>query len=445
MASHIAGPNQGQPNQQPTIGDKLVNDTASAPLRPRIRLGYLISRYPAVSHTFILREIRQLRASGFEIEVASVNEPDRALADMTPDEVEETGRTYYLKRHGLGGALLAHLTGLLTPLAYLRGMRAGLAFGGWNLKEMLFGLFYFTEALMLARWMKNHHLVHLHVHFATAAANIALVLKQFAPIGLSLTIHGPDEFYDVPGQKLVEKIEAADFLVCIGRFARSQVMKLSPASSWHKFDICPLGVDVANYNPEGKAPAALPDRPFTILCVGRLTPAKGQHILVEAAASLREWDRDFRVIIVGNGPDDSSLRSAVAAHGLGNYVTFTGPQNQEQVRALYRNSDVFALPSFAEGIPVVLMEAMASSVPCVTTRITGIPELIRDGIDGMLVTPSDSLELADTLACLMDDPELRRELGEAGRRRVAEAYNLPVNVDRLGNIFAARLGGSPCS
>lgn len=401
-----------------------------------VRMAYLISRYPAISHTFILREIRQLREAGFDIRSASVNSPDRALADMTPDEVEEAGSTYYLKRHGLPGALLGHLWGWRHPRAYWRGLKAGLGFGGWDLKRSLFGLFYFTEALMLARWMEPQGLRHLHVHFASAAANIALILKQMVPMTLSITVHGPDEFYDVPGQRLPDKIEAADFLVCISRFARSQLMKLSPASAWGKFELCPLGVDVANYNPQ---PPAASERPFTVLCVGRLTPAKGQHVLLEACARLRDCGHALRLVIVGTGPDEASLHASVKTLGIQDMVTFTGAQNQEQVRAWYRDCDVFVLPSFAEGVPVVLMEAMASGVPCVTTRITGIPELIRDGTDGLLVTPSDVQELAERLVTLQDDPDLRRELGEAGRRRVAQAYNLPLNVARLGDIFTARL------
>ena len=193
----------------------------------------------------------------------------------------------------------------------------------------------------MARWMQAQGLTHLHVHFGTAAANIALFMKTLLPIGLSLTIHGPDEFYDVQGEKLVEKINAADFLVCIGRFARSQLMKLSPAVNWKKFDICPLGVDVANYAAERPQAAG---RPFTILCVGRLTPAKGQHVLVEACAMLRDWGREFKLVIVGTGPDEESLRQAVLRLDLGQRVEMTGALNQDQVRARYAESDVFALP-----------------------------------------------------------------------------------------------------
>lgn len=411
----------------------------TAPRRPR--LAYLVSRYPAVSHTFILREVRVLRSRGFDIEVASINRPDRRESDMTAAEREEVHGTYYVKHHGWRGALLGHLAGMRRPMAYVRGLACALRLGGTDLRQALFGLFYFTEALMLERWMRARDIRHLHVHFATAAANVALVLKHGYGVGLSLTVHGPDEFYDVSRQRLRDKFEAADFVVCIGRFARSQVMKLTPAAHWGKYEVCPLGVDPGRY---ATGRGAEPGQPFTILCVGRLTPAKGQRVLVDAARRLADAGRDFRLVIVGAGPDAADLEAAVRAYGLERRVQFTGALNQDQVADWYARADAFALPSFAEGIPVVLMEAMASGVPCVTTRITGIPELIRDGRDGLLVTPSDSEELAEQLARLMDDPALRRRLGAGGRARVRSRFDLDRNVARLGRIFDARLEAVTC-
>jgi glycosyltransferase involved in cell wall biosynthesis len=400
------------------------------------RIAYLVSRYPAISHTFILREVRQLRERGFDIEVASINPPDRAVADMTPVEREEAGRAYTVKRHGIVGAIAAHLWGMTRPLAWLRGLYGAIRLGGSNPFHILYNIFYFTEALMLWRWMTAHRLSHLHVHFATAAANVALLLKNFAPIRLSLTVHGPDEFYDAPGQHLREKIAAADFIICIGSYARSQLMQLSPAEHWHKFDVCPLGVDPQRFSPQQ---ATQPKQPFTILCVGRLVPAKGQRILIEACHKLIEAGHALRLVLIGTGPDEAGLKAAVAEHDLEQSIKFTGPLNETDVRAWYARANAFALASFAEGIPVVLMEAMASGLPCVSTRITGIPELIRDGVDGLLVSPSDVDELAMALACLIESPDLCEELGRSGRARVQERYNLAANTARLGRIFEARL------
>jgi len=401
-----------------------------------VRMAYLVSRYPAVSHTFILREVRQLRAQGFDIEVASINPPDRAEAAMTEDEREESARTYFVKQHGWRGALLGHLTGWKRPGAYLRGLAYALSLANGNPRQMAYGLFYFTEALMLARWMRAHRMDHLHVHFATAAANVGLVLKHMLPVGLSLTVHGPDEFYDAPGQWLRQKFEAADFLVCIGRYARSQVMKLVSASHWDKIEISPLGVDPERYQPRS-APADTGC--FQMLCVGRLTPAKGQRILIEACRKLNTAGRNFHLTIVGSGPDAADLKAATRDYGLENRIEFTGALNQDEVQMCYAKADVFVLPSFAEGIPVVLMEAMASGLPCVTTRITGIPELIRDGEDGLLVMPSDVDELVSAVTRLIDDPELRMRLSRAGRERVSTHFNLAENVARLGQLFQKRL------
>lgn len=413
---------------------------ADSPAPTRTRMAYLVSEYPGISHTFILREVRQLRRLGFDIEVASINRPSHSPASMTADEREEAARTYYVKRHGLAGALAAHLHGLRRPLSWLRGLGHGLRLAGWQPRQIGYAFFYFTEALMLARWMQTRQLNHLHVHFATAAAKVGLLLKRIAPVGLSMTLHGPDEFYDAPGQWLSHKLTAADFVVCISCFARSQAMKLTPGCHWHKFEVCPLGVDPEQFSPNGKRDG---HTPFTLLCVGRLTPAKGQRILIEACRRLADAKRTFRLVMVGAGPDSEDLRAAVAAMGLDDKVVFTGALNQDQVRGWYARADAFALPSFAEGVPVVLMEAMACAVPCVTTRITGIPELIQDGEDGLLVSPSDADELAAALARLMDDPALRESLGEAGRAKVRARYHLVHNVEQLAALFARRLGVTP--
>ena len=431
------------PHSEPAPQSVCKPRAASSPpvdgrLDRRTRLAYLVSRYPAVSHTFILREVLQLRERGFDIEVASINSPDRDVDDMTSDERQEAEATYYVKRHGVVGAIVAHLWAFGRPTAWLRTLLFALGLGGWDLRQKAYAVFYFTEALMLARWMESHGMKHLHVHFASAAANVALILKQFAPIGLSLTVHGPDEFYDVPGQWLPEKIAAADFIICIGAFARSQLMHLSPAGQWHKFDICPLGVDPDRYKPVRRSDET---RPFTILCVGRLTPAKGQRILIDACRQLHQSGRKLQLVLVGAGPDEADLKATVARFGLDSIVRFTGALNQTEVHAWYSRADAFALASFAEGIPVVLMEAMASGIPCVSTRITGIPELIRNGDDGLLVTPSDADELAAALARLMDDSPLRQYLARSGRARVQEKYNLERNAERLGCIFETRLGG----
>jgi glycosyltransferase involved in cell wall biosynthesis len=408
--------------------------------QPRLRLAYLVSQYPAISHTFILREVRYLRAEGFDMHVASINGPDRADAQLTQEEREEAQVTYYVKRAGLSGALKAHLSTLLSrPLAYLRGLLFALRLGGFDLQGIVYGFFYFVEAVMIGRWMREQGLSHLHVHFATPASMVGLIGSKIFPLTLSLTVHGPDEFYDVTRYRLREKIAGADFLCCIGTYARSQLMKLSDVAEWDKFELTPLGVNLAVFIPQPFRPRP---SPFTILCVGRLVPAKGQHILLAAVERLVKAGRQVRLCLVGDGPDRARLEEKVRVQGLEPYVAFAGAVNQDRIRALYAEADVFALASFAEGIPVVLMEAMAMSIPCVTTYITGIPELIRDGIDGLLVPPSDDAALAEAIGRLMDDPALRQRLGESGRGRVQDKYDLNRNTAALAALFRRRLQDS---
>lgn len=405
-----------------------------------LRIAYLVSQYPAVSHTFILREVRKLRALGFTIDVASVNPTDRPRKQLTAEEREEADATWVLKRQSPAAVAWAHLTALLrSPLGYLRGLASALRWAGGDLGRMMYHVLYFGEAIVLAQWMRRRELDHVHVHFATPASTVAMIASRVRPITFSITVHGPDEFYDAPGYLLREKIERASFVCCIGTYARSQLMKLSRFEDWGKFEVAPLGVDPWRFEP--RRFRADPDV-FEILCVGRLVPAKGQHVLIAAIEQLRREGLPVRLRLVGDGPDRESLEQDVASRELGGFVIFEGAQNHDRVLDLYQRADIFALASFAEGIPVVLMEAMALTIPCVTTRITGIPELIRDGIDGLLVPPSDDEALAMALRRLIASGPLRRGLGEAGRARVHDRYNLDQNVAALASIYSRRLAGA---
>jgi len=212
--------------------------------------------------------------------------------------------------------------------------------------------------------------------------------------------------------------------------------KAADPRDWHKFEVSPLGVDPASFQP------ALPREhrdPFEILCVGRLAPAKAQHVLIGTVDRLRSQGRSVRLRLVGDGPDRSRLENLIAARGLAAHVRLEGFCNRERVQEFYRAADLFALASFAEGVPVVLMEAMAMEIPCVATWITGIPELIRHGIDGWLVPPADEEQLAAAIARLMDDPALGRRLGQSARARIVEKYNLARNTERLAEIYRRRL------
>lgn len=401
-----------------------------------VRLAYLVSRYPAISHTFILREVQTLRQHGFDIHIASINPPDRPPAAMTAEEIAESANCFYVKPAGVTGAFTAHWHTLRhRPLSYVKGLWYSVRLGGLDVKRILYNFFYFVEAVMIGHWMQQRQLTHLHVHFATQGATVALITTHIFPVHYSITVHGPDEFYNTHEFMLTEKIHHAQFICCISYFAQSQLMALSPPSCWDKFEISPLGVDPARFSPRPPRPTPTP---FHILCVGRLVPVKGQAMLLAAVTHLVHAGRQVRLCYVGDGPDRDGLMQSVQQEELAEVVEFAGAVNQDAILDFYRQADVFVLASFAEGVPVVLMEAMAMEVPCVTTHITGIPELIEPG-QGLLVPPSDVDKLAAAIARLMDEPALRQSIAKQGRAKVLQHYELQRNTLRLGDIFRRRL------
>lgn len=403
------------------------------PVSPIPPIAYLVSRYPAVSHTFILREIAQLRALGHRIHTASINPPDRALADMDAAERAEAQATYCVKTHGAWGAIKALVSGLAHRPAGVISLLWSAVRLGLGSK----GLAYAAEAMMIAHWMRGHGLDRLHVHFGNAGATVGVLVKALTGCHLSYTIHGPDEFDDVAGQKLALKMQRADAVVCISQFARSQLMRISRPADWLKFQVCRLGVDPLHFDYKPRH-SHLPRSQATIklLCVGRLTPAKGQVVLIQACAALRDMHLDFHLTLVGEGPDRQRIEAEIARHRLGGQVRLTGAVGQAQVREALGQADIFVLPSFAEGIPVVLMEAMASGAPCISTPVNGIPELIAHRRTGLLATAGDVASLVKELETLIREPALRAHLAEAARQKIESDFDLPANVQALGRIFA---------
>jgi glycosyltransferase involved in cell wall biosynthesis len=402
-----------------------------------MKLAYLVSRYPQISMTFILREVRTLRTLGFDIRIASINLPDHRQEQLTAVEREEVAQTYYIKPAGVWGALKAHWLTLLTqPLSYFRGLWFALRLGKWDLKKNLYGLFYFVEAVMVGQWMRRQQCSHLHIHLGTAAATVGLIAHRTFPITFSLTIHGPQDFYDVPGYYLTQKVLAAKFVCCISYFTRSQLMVFAPPLMWPKLEVSRLGVDPTTFSPR---PFRQAPNPFEIVCIGRLVSEKGQLILVQAVADLLAQGRQLRLRLVGDGPERQHLEQEVQQKNLHQQILFAGAVNQDRVLELYQETDIFVLASFAEGIPVVLMEAMVMEIPCITTRITGIAELITDGQEGILVAPSDKDALMQAIVFLMDNPIKRQQLGQAGRQKVLQEYELTRNTAKLADIFQRRI------
>ncbi len=392
-----------------------------------ISLAYLLSQYPAINHPFMLREVRRLRELGFEIQVASIRPPDRPFDKLTPVEQEEARSTFYIKTSGLAELARAHLATLFTrPASYLRGLSRALRTGPS-------GILYFAEAVIAGHWMMDRGLSHAHIHFCST---VGWILARIFPITISITFHGQAEFVNPDGFQLREKIRAALFCRAISLHGRSQMLKVIDYREWPKIEVAFLGVDPREFAPR---PFRADPDPFQVACVGQLAPVKGQHMLVAAMELLAREGRRVLLRIAGDGPDRAGLEQDIAGRNLARHVVMEGFLNQDKLRELYAECDTLALPSFAEGIPVVLMEAMAMEIPCVATWITGIPEIIRHETDGLLAPPGDAEALARAIARLMDNPELRRSLGQQGRLRILEKFALHRNTEHLAEIFRRRI------
>jgi glycosyltransferase involved in cell wall biosynthesis len=404
------------------------------PERTPVRIAYLLSQYPAVNHVFMTREVRLLRRCGIEIHAFSIGGPDRPLAAMTDGEREEVLATYYVKNAGFLQLAGAHVSTLFSrPISYSRGLWCALRMGMWSPHRMLYGVFYFGEAILVGRSMMRLGLRHLHTHFAST---VALIVARTFPVTFSATFHGHGEFGDPTAFRLREKIHASLFSCAVSRHGLSQLMYVSGRSQWPKLELTPLGVDLAEFAPR---PFRSDASAFQIVSVGQLVPVKGQHVLIGAAAALVSEGHDVVVRFVGDGPDRSELEREVEARGLSRSVLFVGNVNQDELRAIYGDSDALVLSSFGEGLPVVLMEAMAMEIPCIATWVAGVPELIRDGTNGLLVPPADEGSLAGAILRLMSDPDLRFKLGREARRTVLDQYDLDKNGERLVEIFRRRL------
>jgi len=395
-------------------------------------IAVLVSQHPAINHSIILREIRELRKS-LDLRTASMRPPDRPRDALSEEERDEASITYYIKPQGIGGALAALTATLFSlPLSLFSGWFYALKLSGLHPKKALKNTLYFVEAVMLGRWMRQKRLKHVHVHYSST---VGLLAKRIFPIQLSISFHGPDEFNDPEGFWISQKIEASDFVRAISYYARSQLMKCCSSDQWDKIEVAYMAVDPGVFCPR---PFRENPAPIEIICVGRLAPVKAQHVLLEALAKLVRDGRKVLLHLVGGGPDRGSLERHVDALGIRSQVVFHGFTAQERLDELYSQADIFALASFAEGLPGVLMEAMAMEIPCVSTWITGVPELIRDGVDGILVPPADASAFAAGLAKLIDDPELRRRIGIAGRARILDNFSLEKNGRHLAAIFKRR-------
>jgi glycosyltransferase involved in cell wall biosynthesis len=288
---------------------------------------------------------------------------------------------------------------------------------------------------MLNIWAQKNSINHIHVHFANPGSTVVLIASKMGIISFSISIHGPDEFYDETRLLIREKLLNARFVRCISFYSRSQLFRLIPYNFWSKIHIVRCGL----FEHEFQATTTSKNDKKQLLCVGRLSSNKGQAVLIKSANILREKGLIFEINFLGGGDDLKLLESLVTELGLDSFIKLIGPVGHDKVKEYLLNSDLFILPSFAEGIPVALMEAMAAGVPVISTNITGIPELIEHGVDGLLVQPSNEIQLADAIELILKKKIDIDLITWNAREKIKRLYNVEKNTQILASIFQESL------
>jgi glycosyltransferase involved in cell wall biosynthesis len=396
-----------------------------------MNIAYLVNQYPKTSHSFIRREILAVEASGVPVTRFSV----RSLAAELVDEADqqELTKTRYLLGNGIKGLIpdLARVA-LTRPARLLKALQMAVKLGKRSDRDVVYHLAYLAEACTLLRWCTEASITHIHVHFGTNSAMVALLCRVLGGPTYSFTVHGPEEFDKPEAIALAQKLQHAAFVVSVCSFGKSQLFRWCPYKQWSNIHIVRCGVDrLFLEQPE----VPIPEQP-RFVCVGRLSEQKGHLLLVEAVSLLAAEGMSFKLVLVGDGDLRSQIEGMIAHFGLEDYIEITGWASNVEVQQHILDAQVLVAPSFAEGLPVVLMEALALCRPVLSTYIAGIPELVEPGACGWLV-PAGSVEaLAAAMRSALQTPTAKlAEMGRTGADRVRQLHNAAVEADKLVSLF----------
>lgn len=402
-----------------------------------MNVAYLVNQYPQSSQSFIRREITALEGLGVTVCRFTLRAWDTVPVDAA--DQDERRKTRVVLGVGAVGLLLAVLRSLLTrPAAFGRALWLTLKVGRRSDRGLLVNLVYLAEACVLLPWLAEGGAEHVHAHFGTNSTTVAMLARELGGPPYSFTPHGPEEYDRPEAIGLGEKVCRARFVVAISDFARGQLYRWCRHDDWAKIHVVRCGVDELFLTGPPPPP---PDGQRRLVCVARLGEQKGQLLLVEAAARLVADGEDFELVLVGDGPMRAQLESEIARHNLSDRIRITGWMSNPEVRRQVVLSRAMVLPSFAEGLPVVLMESLALHRPVVSTYVAGIPELVEDGVSGWLVPAGSVDALADAMRRVLRCPADRlAEMGAAGAARVAERHNAVREARHLADLFAGGAG-----
>jgi colanic acid/amylovoran biosynthesis glycosyltransferase len=390
-----------------------------------LKIAYFINQYPKVSHTFIRREILAMERQGFSVQRIALRGWNESLPDAVDRQEQE--RTQYVLREGLRGLLFPFLRSLIfSPSKTCASLCLAVRVSAQTDGRLLHHLVCVAEAARSLIWIERSRASHLHAHFGTNSAEIAMQIRVLGGPPFSFTVHGPEEF--LAPLALEEKTSRSAFAVAISSFGRSQLYLRLPAACWPKIRVVHCGVESGFYA------GAMNSRNFDsrLVCIGRLCEAKGQLLLVEAIALLKQRGISADLVLAGDGPMRAEIENRVRELGLQDRVRLTGWISSDRVREELLAARAMVLPSFAEGLPVVIMEALALNRPVISTYVAGIPELVKDGENGWLVPAGSVHDLSTAIEdCLSRSSDEIERMGEAGRRVVIERHSIDIEAAKL--------------
>ncbi|MEO0949041.1 MAG: glycosyltransferase family 4 protein [Cyanobacteria bacterium J06641_5] len=395
-------------------------------------IGYLVNQYPKVSHSFIRREILALEAQGIAVARFGIRPCADELVDPT-DREELTKTRTVLAEAGIVGLLLATILQLIQrPQRWWSTLRLAIKVGLGSERGLVYHLAYFAEACVLIRWFAAAGVTHVHAHFGTNSSTVAMLCHSLGGPTFSFTVHGPEEFDKVQAIAIPEKLARAAFVVAISAFGKSQLQRWCEPARWPHIHVVRCGVDSTFWN-EPFHP--IPAEP-RLVCVGRLSEQKGHFALLAAVKEIAARGRDFKLVLVGDGELRGAIEAEIAANSLQDKIEITGWASNAEVRQYIVAARALVLPSFAEGLPVVIMEALALARPVISTYVAGIPELVLPGTNGWLVPASDVETLVAAIERLLAaSPEDLTTMGKAGLARVKARHDVDTEAAKLAHLF----------
>lgn len=398
-------------------------------------IAYLVNQYPKVSHSFIRREIAGIEACGIQVARFSIRSCGSELVDE--EDKRELEKTRFVLGIGKVGLLFALLRVAITrPIRFLSALWLMLQVGRKSERGVLRHLAYLAEACVLLGWFSELGIAHVHAHFGTNSTTVAMLCRALGGPPYSFTVHGPEEFDKAEALALTEKIKRAAFVVAISSFGKSQLYRWCEHEQWSKIQVIHCGVDDMFLT---QAPIPVPDQP-RLVCVGRLCEQKGHLLLLEAAGQLVAEGLSFMLVLVGDGPLRTEIETMITRLGLQDHVEITGWASNSEVHQHILASRAMVLPSFAEGLPVVVMEALALSRPVISTYVAGIPELVEPEICGWLVPPGSVETLTNAMRTALQLPvEKLEQMGRVGAFRVAQQHDAAIEASKLAALFRSNI------